>query len=84
MSDLEAATVSNLVDELQKRFPNGLLVVGLRDANGEGDTEEFFSEEEFYICALSKPTVSIGMASRALSHLQRSARRQAEDVRDEQ
>jgi len=74
MSDeLELATTTELIDELAKRFPHGLLVSGLRPVK-ENDHQE--SCETQWRHGL---TACIGLAERARLHLtQLTAQNQTE------
>ena len=68
MYDLELATIRELVDELKRRFPAGLLVAGVRETPGD-DTADDFSYFQ-----VAPATMAVGMCRRLSQIINRNVK----------
>jgi hypothetical protein len=82
MEELATYTDIEIVDELKKRFPLGLIVAGVKET--EGKSEDRHPDKQTYFMDFQCLTASIGLCDRTKALLIQSATDCTHEVPDEE
>lgn len=79
MDGIEVYTTDQLVDELKRRYDRGLLVAGLKAADGAED-----AQDEVFFLSFRMLTASIGLARRSEAFMTAESSKGITEVNDEE